>query len=311
MNAKRKFNIFDNFNNNEHGFRGHVIFGKGRYQKEYKGPNGIIHTRSEFEEVTYEDKNIVTICGYQYAFKKLFNIGRKEDRSTLVIQELNHSAPMMGIGIPTSEYNDDITESDFLDPDNIHIHGNDYIFGFMVGDGAGAADNVTYLAPNYKNRSLYNPVPFRILTGTNTLSDTDAAKYYGKSIIGEGTASQATSYYIKKFDSLPQICHVWVNDDGTEVVDDTVFSSTSSVPIESYVEMNITIGGDDCRDYFTTTGSPVRINELCLVAGYPKKDSSGKVIDYCYITAFSHFTRPSITLEEDDEIECIYRLYAR
>ena len=63
-------------------------------------------------------------------------------------------------------------------------------------------------------------------------------KYYGKStmIQGVGAGENITSYYVKKFDNpAPRIVHVWVTDNPNEleIVDDTVFASTSSISLQS------------------------------------------------------------------------------
>jgi hypothetical protein len=138
-----------------------------------------------------------------------------------------------------------------------------------------------------------------------------AGQYFGKTQIYFGTSIEpVTSYYVKKFDSPPpRIVHSWVSDNANElsIVDDTVFASTSSIPIESYVEMNLSISKDDARGFFTSTKSSPRINEFALVSGW----YNAQLNEYENVRIFTHFTRPSIALSEGDSIEAIYRLYAR
>ena len=119
-----------------------------------------------------------------------------------------------------------------------------------------------------------------------------------------------SSYYVKKFDNpAPRIVHSWVTDNPNElqIVDDTVFASTSSMAIESYVEINISVSKYDARGFFTSSNSSPRVNEFGLVSGWYNAEKG----DYESIRLFTHFTRPSITLAQDDSIEAIYRLYAR
>lgn len=314
MNAKARITIKDRLSSHDYsGLYGEIIFGTGKHIIPFIDPYGNESFRTVFDKILYRDHNVVTIGGYQFAFDKLFNIAH-DDESTLRVGNLNDESPMMKIGVQRADYQSknfnaetNIGDGLNLTPNGgINISGNDYIFGFMIGDGGSKEDNVTAIAPDYKNRSLYHPVPFRV---SNDAYPFPEGTYYGKQVatIGSDTIN---SYYIKKFDNpAPHIVHAWAsdNDDELDAVDDTVFSSSSSTPIESYVEMNISISKYDGRGYFTSSDSTPRVNELGLVSGW----YNSKQGDYENLTLFTHFTRPSITLETGDEIEAIYRLYAR
>lgn len=290
--------------------RGEMIFGRGRHFVDYTDPYGRKARRTEFDEIYYRDHNIVPIGGYQYVFDKMFNIGIDQE-TTLRVGNLNDEAPQMKIGVPRGQYispnytfeTDETGSMDRLG--GINISGNHFVFGFMIGDGGAMEDNIKAIAPNYKNRSLYHPIPFRM--------DTDGAaitpgKYYGKqTITGD---NPTTSYYIKTFDEpKPHIVHVWASDNPKEmsIVTDTVFSSTSSTPIESYVEINLSLSDMDGRGYFTTENTAPRVNEFGLVAGW----KNPSLDDYENLIMITHFTRPSLSLAESDEIEALYRVYAR
>jgi hypothetical protein len=307
------------------GFRGVVIEGKGKHQKEIITPNGQKSFITVFDEITDVRENIIPIGGYQYVFDKLFNIPIDQN-STLRVGNLNDEAPQMKIGVSrqnyaSSYYNFEVVGSKSTDrfsiqnqvgniqtPPNsgINISAMNYIFGFMVGDGGAKSDNKTPIAPNYKDRGLFRAVPFRMTTdGTIIPEDT----YFGKSSVQNGNET-ITSYYVKKFDNpAPHIVHCWASDNPKElqIVDDTVFSSTSSTAIESFVEINISITDEDCRGYFTTTDTTGCINEIALVSGWYNMIEN----DYEQLMIFSHFTRPSIPLTEGDAIEAVYRIYAR
>lgn len=297
------------------GLHGEVIFGRGRKQIPFIDPFGKTTYRTEFEEVFDKDDNIVPIGGYQFAFDKLFNIGLDRE-STLRVGDLNDEAPQMKIGVQRAEYNSihydaecSVTDGSMLVNTGVNISALNFIFGFMVGDGGSREDNITAIAPNYKDRTLFRSIPFRMSNDGSKLIN---GKYFGKSrsIQNNAGLDPVTSYYVKKFDDpQPRIIHSWVTDNKNEVsiVDDTVFASTSSMAIESYVEMNMSIDEEDCRGFFTSTDSSSRVNEFGLVSGWynPKLD------DYESLRLFTHFTRPSITLAEGDTIEIIYRLYAR
>ena len=297
------------------GFRGEVIFGTGRHDVEYINPYGRKAVRSEFERVTYMGHNIVPIGGYQFAFDKLFNIGLDEE-TTLRVGDLNDEAPMMKIGVQRDAYRSiyydtetSITNGAMTLNSGINISAMNYIFGFMIGDGGAREDNTTAIAPDYKNRNLYRPIPFRM---SNDGSDMINGKYYGRlrSMQGSTGLDPITSYYVKKFDDpAPRIVHAWVMDNNNEtaIVDDSVFASTSSIPIESYVEINFSVDAFDARGFATSTGSTPRVNEFALVSGWYNAVED----DYESLRIFTHFVRPSIVLSEGDAIEGIYRLYAR
>lgn len=297
------------------GFRGVVSFGRGRHQVEYIDPYGRKAVRSEFDEVYYQEENIVPIGGYQFAFDKLFNIGLDQE-STLRVGDLNDEAPQMKIGVQRANYDSiyynaetSISNSGIVVNPGVNISALNYIFGFMIGDGGAREDNVTAIAPDYKRRNLYRAVPFRM---SNDGVKMAAGKYYGKaqSIQGNAGMDPITSFYVKKFDDpAPRIVHVWVTDNPNKIsiVDDTVFASTSSLAIESYVEINLSVDKDDARGFFTSTEASPRINEFALVSGW----YNSRLDDYEAIRMFTHFTRPSIALSDGDAIEAIYRLYAR
>lgn len=297
------------------GLRGEVIFGIGRHLVHYIDPYGRPAVRTEFKKVLRRDPNIVPIGGYQFAFDKLFNIGLDQE-TTLRVGDLNDEAPQMKIGVPRDQYksiyyNAECSISNGSMPLNagINISSNNFIFGFMMGDGGAKADNVTAIAPNYKDRSLYRPIPFRMSNDNYVIPE---GRYFGRSMSYQNTVGvdPIISSYVKRFDDpAPRIVHVWASDNPDElsIVDDTVFSSTSSRKIESYVEINISVDKYDGRGFFTSTNSSARVNEFALVSGW----YNGELDDYESLRIFTHFTRPSIALAEGDSIEAIYRLYAR
>lgn len=301
--------------NHASGLRGEVEFGIGKEQIPYTDPYGKKSYYTKFKKILYRGTNIVPIGGYQFAFNKLFNIGLDEE-STLRVGDLNDEAPQMKIGVHRGEYNSIYYDAEVstnngamvVNP-GINISALNFVFGFMMGDGGAREDTVTAIAPDYKRRTLFRAIPFRM---SNDGTELQEGRYFGKTQTFTGTTSMEpiTSYFVKKFDSPPpHIVHAWVSDNSNElnIVDDSVFSSTSSVPIESYVEINFSINQDDGRGFFTSTQSSPRINEFGLVSGWLNTAKN----EYESIRLFTHFTRPTITLSEGDSIEAIYRLYAR
>lgn len=312
----RNIRLRDRMNvNNGGGFYGEVEFGEGKEVVPFIDAYGKPSYYTRFKKVLYRDKNIVPIGGYQFAFNKLFNIGLDQE-STLRVGDLNDEAPQMKIGVRRGEYNSinydaEVSTSNgamVVNP-GINISALNFVFGFMMGDGGAKEDNMTAIAPDYKRRTLFRPIPFRMSNDGTVLP---AGRYFGKAQTFTGTTSMEsiTSYFVKKFDSpAPHIVHAWANDNAKEleIVDDSVFASTSSIPIESYVEINFSIDKDDGRGFFTSTQASPRVNEFGLVTGW----FNSTLNEYEAIRLFTHFTRPSIALSEGDSIEAIYRLYAR
>lgn len=290
--------------------RGEIIFGTGRHFVDYTDPFGRVCKRSVFDKEFYRNHNIVPIGGYQYVFDKLFNIGLDQE-TTLRVGDLNDESPQMKIGNKRSDYRYNLynaeTSTDVTVPlkGGINIPATHFVFGFMIGDGGSKEDNINPIAPDYKNRGLFNAIPFRMSNDGYAFPE---GIYYGKQTVSGSNG--VTSYFIKKFDSPePHIVHAWASDNDSEldVVDDSVFASTSSIPIESYVEINISVSEFDGRGYFTTTGSTPRVNEFGLVAGWYNPEQG----DYDALQLITKFTRPNIPLADGDSVEAIYRLYAR
>lgn len=297
----------------KYGLRGELIFGKGLKQVPYTDPFGNKTYRSEFEKELYKGENVVIIGGYQFVFSKLFNIAF-DTESTLRVGNLNDDAPLMKIGVNrinyiSDKYNTETNFSGQVSPKTgVNISALNHIFGFVVGDGGATANNITVIAPDYKRRTLFRAVPFRMSNDGSTI---DPSKYFGKSTtLTNNDASSVTSYYIKKFDApKPHIVHAWASTstDELQTVDDSVYATTTSTPIESYIEMTMSIDKYDIRGFFTTTNSQPQINEVGLVSGWYNPE----IDDYEQLVLFSHFTRPSILFADEDTISIIYRLYAR
>lgn len=297
------------------GFIGEIEFGHGRYQKEYTDPFGNKAFRTEFEKTTYKAHNIVTIGGYQFAFSKLFNIPMDQE-TTLRVGDLNDEAPMMRIGVQRDKYQSiyydtetSISNGGLTLNSGVNISALNHIFGFMMGDGSSREDNITPISPNYTDRTLSRAIPFRMSNDGYAFPE---GIYYGKSetFAGSSGMNPISSYYIKKFDNpQPRIVHAWVTDNPNEleIVDETVFASTSSLAIESYVEMNMSVDQNDGRGFFTSANASPRVNEFALVSGWYNAQEN----DWEDLVMMTKFVRPSITLAEGDSVEMIYRLYAR
>ena len=296
------------------GLIGELTIGEDPYQVEYTDPYGRPSYYTRFRKILDRKKNTFLIGGYQWVFGKMFNIG-VDTNTTLRVGDLNDEAPQMKIGVSRANYKHPYYDSEATSGgtygirSGVNIPALDYICGFMVGDGATGEDNVTVIVPDYKRRSLYHPIPFRMSNDGWSLEKT---KYFGKTKTYSSSSGkdEVNSYYLKGFENpQPHIVHYWAsdNDEDLKTVDDTVFTSTSTTPIESFVEMNLSIAESDCRGYFTQMNALPRISEFGLVHGWydsAQMDASG-------LQLVTHYTRTPILLEKGDVINMRYRIYAR
>jgi hypothetical protein len=83
------------------------------------------------------------------------------------------------------------------------------------------------------------------------------------------TLSKYYAYYFKAFDSAPVLTQQFT--DGT-AIDGTIYSTTSTFPVQTFVTMGMSITPDDCRDGFidTTSINDARINTISLCTAWAK-----------------------------------------
>lgn len=138
---------------------------------------------------------------------------------------------------------------------------------FAVGiDGCGPESSQVYDVDYTKWITAENLVPFRYVYTDNDLSDTMRTKYFGRKPI---TGTDKIAYYFKAFETDPTMHMQYV--DGTPV-DENVYISDNSLDVETYVELNLTVTKDDCREFFdATTGiNDAKINTISLLTAVPK-----------------------------------------
>lgn len=136
------------------------------------------------------------------------------------------------------------------------------VFLFAVGiDGCGPESSQVFDVDYTKWIMPENLVPFRYVFDDNDLSDTLRNKYFGRKKV-KGTDKIA--YYFKGFEAEPRMRQQYV--DGTPI-DENIFNSDNSMDAETYVELNLTITKDDCREFFqATTGiNDAKVNTISLL----------------------------------------------
>ena len=256
--------------------RTEIIGGYDRYQDS--------HGVSQLGEVVFKSENMVLIGGIQYAMERLFNV-----TGPLSVPKLNDS----GIG----------STSAVVTPAGLVYPAAHAICLFGVGVGGAGSSTTSVLDVNYKSSGLTSMVPLRY-TNT-TLGASDAAKYFGKKSVN-GT----TAYYLKKFDSNPTIKFLWedgVGDADGTVVDSSVFTSQSTVGIDSFTEIVMSISVNDVKEWFNASGDieDSRINELALFTGVFNSVTG----DYSHLMAFSKLNIPTEPLSLSKELSLIYRVF--
>ena len=257
----------------------------------------------------FRKSNIVPIGGVQYVMEKLFNVAGQV--STGYISD------------PDADFNFGATTNAALNTSfPIAPYSVEHcVCLFGVGTG-GAPENSTSASDAlYNERTLVQPVPFRVVYPDDVnfpaLTATESAMYWGKKsmdVLGDLEGS-VTAYYLKKFDTDPEIIHLWrdnvdPDEDGTNVTDggaNAVFSSARTESIESFTEINLTISKKDLKQYFSAIGMPesARINELALYCAEIDKAAG----DYSNIKLFSKLNFQTEPLSTTKDMEIIYRVY--
>lgn len=241
---------------------------------------------SELDEVVFEEENMVVIGGVQYAMEVIFGI-----KGPLNTDYLNN---LMGIGVQSNETVGTL-------PHGYPLGHAVCLFG--VGTGGAAENNSTVHDVKYNEREVSDMIPFRYTN--EPLSGTDVNKYYGKKQV-----ESTTAYYLKRFDSVAIIRHLWKDgeegEDGTEV-DSDVYSSARTEPIESFTEIVLTITKKDVKEWFKANGGVEnsRINSIGLFTGLYNEAEQ----DYEKIKLFSKLNIPTEPLSMAKDLNIIYRVY--
>lgn len=150
--------------------------------------------------------------------------------------------------------------------DHEERHDN-YIFLWAVGiDGCGPENSQVFDVDYTKWIAPQDLVPFRYQLTNNDLSAEKREMYFGRK---EKPESDRIAYYFKAFDSEPKFKQQYT--DGTPI-DENIYISDNTMPVESFVELKMSVLRSDCRDYFiATTGiNDARINTISLLTAIPK-----------------------------------------
>lgn len=252
----------------------------------YKDKNGV----TQFGETVFETENMIVLGGSLFTLEKVFGLN-----SPINIRDLRDIMALPSQDTPV-------------------IHNKDtYVCLFGVGTG-GAGESITDVKDvEYYEDTIYDMIPFR--QTEYELSPEEAAKYWFKKPITiniDGGQIHKTAYYLKRFETVPEIHVLWRDaegdEDGSEVGDNVYETpSTNTTPIETFIELTLKITKKDAREFFDDNGNveATRINSIGLFTGV-RRDGDD---DYQQIKLFSKLNINNEILVLAKDLTISYRIY--
>lgn len=300
------------------------------------------NAKAYMDETVYTGHNTVVIGGVQYMMERLFNITGPAKITSLYKDEgigiddsdtININRNDSGIQFFTPEYNRVGADQSWYKADAPIYRPGHFIQLFGVGiTGTGESDTTVYPV-DYREKSITmqknstqvdkvvgQMYPFRYTT--ENLQNTEVVKYFGKRqlTVNDGSVAEnspvGTAYYLKKFETIPEIKHVFASEDPdveTELSVDEVFSgTTASAAVDTFVEMTLKISKKDLKEYFIAMdqANKARLNTIALYAGkYVPGTADGDYGDYEDVKMVSKIIIPPEYLNLSKDINIIYRVY--
>ena len=274
--------------------------------------------RTEKTNPIWEGSNMVPIGGCQFAMETLFGV-----KSTQFDVPTLYSNNSSNIGLADSNSSETTFDVPSGTKTAIYAPGN-FVQLFGVGITGTAENDVTVYDVDYRENSIElsrvtgdgstltgTMVPFRHTA--EQLKDGEKLQYFGKKDAGAGVVS----YYLKKFESDPEIKHIWkTGEEGEDnerlVSSSDVWTSTlNSNIIESFTECVLRITKEDIKEWFMAQGQEdrTRINTIALFTGQYVKNTDGSIGDYRDVRLFSKLIIPVEYLSLSKDLNLIYRVY--
>lgn len=295
---------------------------------------GYHHSNSRFA-LSYLDeeiwgtpyRNTVPISGVQELFEMISGV---KGPITIPSMYQRHQ-----IGIPDEENN-----GTFLVPENENIEGGAtsrqtlFPAGHLVqlvglGITGTAENNITVHKVGYRETDIEMVVktadgevdgimlPFRYTE--SELDPLERMKYFGKKL---DPTTGKTGYYYKRYESWPDIKHIWRSSDINsskmkEVIatNDTVWDYSRDDALKSVMEIHFTVSQDDLKEFFNykmDQPEACRFNTIALLTGrYSEvgKLDTDQFGDYCNVRLFSKLNIPTEPMSLEKDLEFIYRIY--
>ena len=236
------------------------------------------------DELIFRGKNKVIVGGSAFTAAKHFNLRPNvftPSYNTVLGLENSVNEPYTGEGIRKEEQ----------------------VYLFAVGiDGCGEENSQVFNVDYTKWIAPEHLVPFRYQLDKNDLGGFMRDKYFGRKVIGNRIA-----YYFKAFEAKPEFKQQFV--DGTPI-DENIYLSNRVEEVESFVEINLKITKEDCRDFFAaTTGiNDARINSISLLTAW-QKEIDGHIYyqDIRPLTKL-HFPNEAL-IDPSKGLDIIYHIY--
>lgn len=295
---------------------------------------GYHHSKDPFklsyldEEIFEPQHNMVPISGVQSIFQMLFGVKGPINIETMYAKH--------GIGLP-----DEASTPSFLVPVNQDIEGGATLRNAMyetghlcqligVGITGTAENNVTVHKVGYRETDIEMTVktadgnvdaimlPFRYTE--SELDPNERQMYFGKKLDPD---TGKTGYYLKRFESFPEIKHIWRSSDEqpgkkvneVEATNNTIWDKSRDDALKSIVEIHFKIAEADIKEWFQyklDQPEAARINTIALFDGrYSElgKSEQDQFGDYCNVRLFSKLNIPTENLSLAKDLEFIYRIY--
>jgi len=252
----------------------------------YKDKNGV----TQFGETVFETENMIVLGGSLFTLEKVFGLN-----SPIAIRDLRDVMTLPSKDTPVTNNKDT------------------YVCLFGVGTG-GAGESITDVKDvEYYEDTIYDMIPFR--QTENELTPEETAKYWFKKPVTiniDGGQIHKTAYYLKRFETVPEIHVLWRDaegdEDGSEVGDNVHETpSTNTTPIETFIELTLKITKKDAREFFDDNGNieATRINSIGLFTGVRNEGDD----DYQQIKLFSKLNINNEILVLAKDLTISYRIY--
>ncbi len=241
---------------------------------------------NELGEQLFSEENSIVLGGALFVLEKLFGV-----QSPLTVDYLNNIMSVANTGTPITE---------------IYPKENTVCL-FGVGTG-GAGDSMkSFKDVKFQERDILEMIPMR--TKEQSLSTADATKYWFRKTLDSGK----TAYYLKTFETAPEIKVLWRDAEGDEdgtSVEAGVHDTQRTELIETFVEIVLKINKNDCREWFELNGNieETRVNSIGLFTGVKSQLDDGTE-DYKQVKLFSKLNIANESLAMAKELTVLYRIY--
>jgi len=146
------------------------------------------------------------------------------------------------------------------------------------------------------------------------LTTSESKKYWFKRDI-EINGIQKRQYFLKTFETLPEIKVLWRDgegdEDGSEVGENVhTTPETNNTPIETFIEITMNINKKDIREYFEDMGNVevARLNSIALFTGIKSKISDTEE-DFKQVKMFSKLNINNEVMTLAKDLTIAYRIY--